>query len=501
MGPSLATKISVAIFGVLALALMSSLAAIRSAYRFEELQQTLVADNLESVRAAEELEIALLEQRGHVSSYLLDNGNRKWLTELEQRRKEFDSWLHMARRTARSDTEREILDELQVVQAAYAQKRDTVVQLYNAGKIDEARQALLQDVPALYREAYELCEKFIAANQTLVDKVSEDVRRRVEQTTLYVTGMLFVTMALGFALLWMLFQGVIFPLRRIAQDVRSAAGEEANGMPDSRSDEMRELRHYVQLLMTNVTETRSDLERSRTQLEHADKLAAVGKIAASVAHEIRNPLTSMKMWLFSLRRTVGTNTDAQQKIDVISEEISRLENVVRNFLEFAKPPKLKVQRHSVGSLIDKTLELLQHPLIDQGITVERHSDPGLPDVLVDVDQLKQVFLNLISNAIDAMPQGGVLRVDSQASERTGQPMIVVRISDSGSGIPIEEQDRVFEPFFTTKQEGTGLGLCIAASIMARHAGALELETSNAMGTHWAVWIPVGDTAGSSGGPN
>jgi hypothetical protein len=139
MVPTLATKISVAIIGVLALALMSSFVAIRSAYRFQELQQTLVADNLASVRAAEELEIALLEQRGHVASYLLDNGNRKWLSELDRHRAEFESWLRDARQTARSDAEREILDELQVIQAAYTEKRDSVVTLYDAGQIDQAR--------------------------------------------------------------------------------------------------------------------------------------------------------------------------------------------------------------------------------------------------------------------------------------------------------------------------------------------------------------------------
>jgi signal transduction histidine kinase len=487
---SLATKISVALVGMLVLALVSSIVAIVSAYRFESFQETLVADNLSSVRAAEELEIALLEQRGYVSSYILDGGNRSWLDQLSRQRRNFDHWLGQARNTARSDPERQILDELASVHREYARKRDAVVGLYDAGEEEEAKRILLGAVVELYDEAYALCERFIAANQKSVDSTSAGVHRQVEHVTIVVSVTALVTVGLGLALLWLFFRGVIFPLRRIAADARLATGGQRLETGPEQRDEMRELGHYVQVLMTNMAETRSDLAHSRTQLAHAETLAAVGKLAATVAHEIRNPLTAVKMWLYSLRRTVGHGSEALQKLEVVSDEIIRLENIVRQFLEFSRPPQLNLSRHDVCRLVDKTLELVKYRLEEQQVQIVRHDTPELPSVLVDAEQMRQVFLNLINNAVEAMPQGGRIRIAASKSRRGGHEMLTVRIADTGCGMAQEVQQRVFEPFFTTKPEGTGLGLCIAASVMARHGGALSLESSNSEGTQWAVWIPA-----------
>lgn len=487
---NLASKISIALVGVLALAVLSSIVAIGSAYRFEDIQRTLVADNLESVRAAEELEIALLEQRGYVSSYMLDDGNKTWLEQLDLHRKDFDVWLVSAREAARSNEEREILDQLEEVQQAYAAKRDEAVTLYDLGQGEQARQVLLRDVSKLYQQSYDLCEAFIAVNQKLVAAAAANVRRQVEQITVVVTAMLLVTVGLGVALMWLFFQGVVVPVRRIAAEARSAAGDEVGDGQDPRADELRELGRYVQLLMTNVAETRSDLERSRVQLAHADKLAVVGKLAASVAHEIRNPLTSVKMWLYSLRRGVGQDGETQKKFDIVSSEIARLESIVRSFLEFARPPKLNVQLHPVGLLIEKTLELLHHRLEDEHIEVELVEEPDLPQVLADPEQLKQVLLNLINNAVEAMPEGGRIGISTSRSRHGGREMVAIQVMDSGTGIPEDVQRRLFEPFYTTKEEGNGLGLCIAASVMARHHGLLELDSSGPQGTRWTIWIPV-----------
>ncbi|HUG69552.1 MAG TPA: ATP-binding protein [Pirellulaceae bacterium] len=486
---SLATKISTALVGLLLLAAVSSAVAITSAYRFEAFQETLIAENVASVRAAEELEIALLEQRGYVSSYVLDRGQGDWLDRLSHKSKDFDYWLGRARETARTDTERELLDRLEAVQHAYAEKRHRVVELYDQGREEEARGLLLGDVVKSYEQSYNLCEEFIAFNQQLVSDTSDQVRRQVEQVTVIVSITAVVTLGLGTALLWLFFTGVVFPLRRIANAARLFTGNEQNS-GDFRSDEMRELGHFVKLLITNVTETRSDLEKSRSQLAQAEKLAAVGKLAASVAHEIRNPLTSMKMWLYSLRRAVGQNPDLQEKISIVSDETVRLESIVRQFLEFSRPPQLNVSRHPISELLDKTLELLKYRLGEHNVHVVRKDEPALPEVLADAEQLKQVLMNLITNAIEAMEDGGELRISVEQETRNGHPILAVRIADSGPGMSTELQERAFEPFFTTKSEGTGLGLCIAASIMARHGGALTLESSNTGGAECIVWIPT-----------
>jgi signal transduction histidine kinase len=487
---SLAAKITLALVGVLVLAVLSSVVAIVSAHRFENFQETLVDENLSSVRAAEELEIALLEQRGYVSSYILDGGNKSWLEQLNQKYDDFDHWLREARRTSRLNEERGILDELENVQHAYSDKRAEVVELYDGGQESRAIEVLLLEVTALYEQAYDLCEKYIAANQSLVEATSAHVRRQVEQVTFIVTSTLVVTLILALAILWLFFQGVLSPLRRIAADARLASGDNPAEPGGTQRDEMRELGHYVQRLMTNVAETRSDLEQSRTLLAHAEKLAAVGKLAASVAHEIRNPLTAMKMWLYSLRRTIAPGDEALQKLDVVSDEIVRLERVVHHFLEFSRPPPLRITRQNITAILEKTLGLLKYRLQEQRVEVIRSEEPNLPELRGDAEQLEQVFVNLINNAVEAMPSGGEIRISTSTERRGGNTMLAVGIADTGCGMPEDVQERVFEPFFTSKPEGTGLGLCIAASVMARHGGSLVLDSSSSYGTAWTVWIPA-----------
>ena len=302
-----------------------------------------------------------------------------------------------------------------------------------------------------------------------------------------------VTIGLGGILLWMFFQGVLLPLRGMVADARLFHGDRAGLAERSPEDETRAVGQYLRSLMSDVADTRSRLEQSQQRLLSAEKLASVGKLAASVAHEIRNPLTAVKMWLFSIRESVRGNPDLDRKVGIVSEEITRLESIVRNFLEFSRPPALHRQAQSIVPVIDQTLELLGPRLQEGQIQVVRvpAPRPALPPVWADAERLKQVLINLVANAAEAMAGGGELRI-STAVERDpdGRAMVVVRIQDTGPGMPPDVQDRVFEPFFTTKEQGTGLGLCIAAQIMARHDGLLVLERTNDQGTVFAVWTPV-----------
>jgi signal transduction histidine kinase len=296
-----------------------------------------------------------------------------------------------------------------------------------------------------------------------------------------------MTIALGVALLLLFFRGVLFPLRRMVEDASLFTTESSQS---STRDELRDIDFYLRTLMLNVTETRSNLERSRHQLIDAEKLASVGKLAASVAHEIRNPLASLKMRLFSIRRSIGENNQYQEDFQVISEEITHLEKIIRNFLEFSRPSALKLSAIDPSLLLDKTLELVGFSLEEKNIKLIRQNAVGLPPVMVDSEQIKQVFINLLRNSLEAINHNGEIQIStSLAADRDDREMVVVRFKDNGQGIPEDIKDQIFEPFFTTKDEGTGLGLCIAAQILARHGGRIELESSNKLGTTFAVWIP------------
>jgi signal transduction histidine kinase len=422
---------------------------------------------------------------------MLDEGNPEWLSRLGEKVDRFSWWLQEARETARVEEERQILDQLENVHRQYARLREDAVRLYDEGQRDKAREKLLSDVSQKYEEAYALCEEFLRTNTQLVEATSARVRQQVGQVTLIVSITGATTFGLGLVLLGLFFRGVLAPLRRLSADARLATGAVRNPSSHPVRDEFSELGRYFQILMTDVAETRSNLRQSRSQLANAEKLAAVGRLAASVAHEIRNPLTAMKMWLYSLRRSSSFDDQTLEKLNVVSSEMARLERIVRQFLEFSRPAQLTTGRVAVTKLLDETLDLQKYLLQQRGIDVMRSYAADLPEICGDAEQLKQVFVNLINNAIEAMPGGGQLRVSASDCQRGDRRMVLVSIADSGSGIPPDVQQRLFEPFFTTKPEGTGLGLCIAAGIIVRHGGILSLGSSTARGTEWEIWIPVG----------
>ncbi|HKD35455.1 MAG TPA: ATP-binding protein, partial [Pirellulales bacterium] len=162
-----------------------------------------------------------------------------------------------------------------------------------------------------------------------------------------------------------------------------------------------------------------------------------------------------------------------------------------SFLEFSRPPAIRPAPHDIGKVLDQTLEFLRPRFDQSGIGIDFRRGADLPPGFADTAQLKQVFLNLLANAADAMPSGGQIRVTlTIETDADGQQMVVARIADTGHGMPPEVQRRIFDPFFTTKETGAGLGLSIAAQVMARHGGALVLESSSESGTTFAVWTPI-----------
>jgi signal transduction histidine kinase len=265
---------------------------------------------------------------------------------------------------------------------------------------------------------------------------------------------------------------------------------------DSAQNELRAVRDHLRFLMSNVTTARSDLEHSRSELTHAEeRLASVGKLAACVAHEIRNPLCAITLGLHSLREIVGTNPDAQLNFEIVSEEIARLDNIIKHFLEFSRPPRLRIQQQDVSTLLDKTLSLVRLPMTEKTIRLVCEQSATLPPILADAEQLKQVLINILKNATEATPEGGEVRLTtSEETAADGRAVVVIRIQDTGPGIPADVRERIFEPFFTTKQTGTGLGLCIAARVMAQHGGQLAVESSSDQGTVFAARIPAAQSA-------
>ena len=311
------------------------------------------------------------------------------------------------------------------------------------------------------------------------------------------TASLFVIPAgavLGLMLGWVLLRQVLGPIRSLARGAALGSDEDTAGglTPDQGSaDEVRAVGQLVHGLLRDVDQTHTLLEQSRQHLLQAEKLALVGKLAAGVAHSVRNPLTSVKMRLFSLERGLDLSPTQREDFDVISEEIRHLDTIVRNFLEFSRPPRPKFQHLSPSDVVDMTLNLLKHRLETYGVDVRIVREKPLPEVDVDPEQLKEALVNLILNACDAMGENGRIEI----TEETGfmDPLgrvAILQLSDSGPGIPPEIQDKIFQPFFSTKEEGTGLGLAIAWRILDEHGGYLHLKPSDKQGATFVLVLPL-----------
>ena len=221
------------------------------------------------------------------------------------------------------------------------------------------------------------------------------------------------------------------------------------------------------------------------------EMALVGKLAAGMAHSIRNPLTSVKMRLFSLSRMPDLTPEQKDDFEVISDEIRHVDTIVGNFLEFSRPPKLKMQRISPSDVVDMVIQLLQYRLKSYDVEVKIDRRQALPEIEADPEQLKEILVNIIMNACEAMENSGliVIREEETLVEPLGH-VIVIRLSDNGPGIKKAIQSKVFQPFFSTKEEGTGLGLSIAARIVDEHGGWLDLISEEGKGSTFVITLPV-----------
>ena len=249
----------------------------------------------------------------------------------------------------------------------------------------------------------------------------------------------------------------------------------------------QELKAFSQQMEEKIQKTTADLRKTEAQLIRSERLAALGQLAAGIAHEIRNPLTSMNILIHSLTENLPKENPNREDLKVIEEEILRINEIVDQFLRFAKPASPLLEKADLIPIFEETLQLLR-PQIEKGkVTVNKRFET-LPLITVDKEQIKQVILNLLINAIQSMPGGGELSIGGQFS-KDGY-WVELTVQDSGMGIPPEDMDRLFDPFFSTKEGGIGLGLSIAHRIIDQHHGKIEVESNPGRGTCFILSLPV-----------
>jgi PAS domain S-box-containing protein len=230
------------------------------------------------------------------------------------------------------------------------------------------------------------------------------------------------------------------------------------------------------------------IESINTQLQVSERLAAVGRITAGVAHEVKNPLNSMRLWLENLKECLPPDTDggAQQAVHVLDTEIDRLDAVVKRFLDFSRPMEVRLEPTQLSKLLKEVLEIAQPQMQKSKVEVAQLLPIGVPDVFVDRALLKQAVLNLVLNAVEAMPNGGQLQL---TLNRRGD-MAEIIVGDTGKGIPLENRQKIFQLFFTTRPGGSGIGLASTFRIVQLHNGSIDFTSEVGRGTTFRIELPL-----------
>ncbi|HJT18970.1 MAG TPA: ATP-binding protein [Nitrospira sp.] len=241
------------------------------------------------------------------------------------------------------------------------------------------------------------------------------------------------------------------------------------------------------------------LHQLEERLQRRDRLAAMGEMVARIAHEIRNPLGSIELFASMLRRDLTQAEHLRSYAEHISSAVQLMDRLLSNLLLYTKPDCSKAAWHETEAVILDTLTLAAHAIANQRLDIRMQVDSPASSLWCDAGQLKQALLNLVLNAVQAMPDGGTLaiRADAHESTRTGTSQIRLAVSDTGVGISPAHRARVFDPFFTTKEDGSGLGLAIVHAIVEGHRGHIDVESAPGRGTTFTIVLPLPTEASES----
>ena len=309
----------------------------------------------------------------------------------------------------------------------------------------------------------------------------EKIAEAKQTLTWYMLGITFLVMALVALISQHIGKNLTNPIKVLVNSTeRVATGD---------LDEQCEIKTQDEIgdLAAAFNQMTRDLKQSRDQLIQAERLATAGKMSASFAHEIRNPLSSMRMLAQMLMQKSEMSVEKhQQSLRYILEEIERIDTIVKGLMDFARPTALNRTQQPLTPVLQAVLALMEANLAHHQIQLVLDLSPVTPEVQFDSDKLKQAFMNVVLNAMEAMPQGGELRV----STFTKADHICIKVMDTGIGIPEEDLERIFEPFFTRKTKGTGLGLANVKRILEEHGGDVEIESRLGTGTTVLIWLPV-----------
>jgi signal transduction histidine kinase len=472
------------LIGLLLLAV--TLGGVWSINRLQKNLASILAENVTSLEAAQELEITLRQLRFHAFLYVVEpTPARRELMAKDHRA--FEAALDQARRSA-NDPEEERL--VKAIQEGYLRYREGLpVEGTTTGALP-SREALRDWVRAHpVRHLVAPCEELFRLNKRMMEqsaRESEEVsqRTRLAMLLLGILGPLSGLVG-GFGIARGLSRSVARVRVRV-EDVNAELGLDAGSVRLSAGGDLRDLEEQLGQVVGRVREVVAQLHRQQQEMLRTEQLAAVGKLAASVAHEVRNPLTSVKLLVGAALKGGAGQALTADDLAVIHGEIERLEQTVQNLLDFARPQSPRRESADLRDCAARALGLVGPRARRQGVEIRLRQPDAAVAADLDAGQMHTVLVNLLLNALDAMPEGGTLEV---LLEGGCGDEARVRVCDTGPGIAPEATDRLFTAFASTKRSGTGLGLSNSRRILQEHGGDISAENRPSGGACFLLTLP------------
>jgi signal transduction histidine kinase len=318
----------------------------------------------------------------------------------------------------------------------------------------------------------------------------EQLNAEIRRTRIGLVSLAFLGLALGTLGSMFLAQRISRPIETLVEGtIKVAEGDLRHRIHIAPGDEIGELAANFNQMTAQILEDRREIERTSRRLNEVEKLATIGRLAAAMAHEIRNPLTAVKLNIQKFGKSPSLAPHEREQVEIAQSGIRQVERIVKDLLDYARAPKLAKDWFSLDTLMEDALRFAEDQLEEKKARVVREYASELPPIMVDGDKLRQAFLNILLNASEAVASNGEVVVRTGLEETDGSRLAVVQIEDNGCGIEAKQLKSIFEPFFTTKSLGTGLGLTNARKMIELHRGGVEVSSVVSSGTTVTITLP------------
>lgn len=318
----------------------------------------------------------------------------------------------------------------------------------------------------------------------------EEYLAEIRQTLLWLVMIHGLGLLIGIGMAILLARRITNPLKKLAEGTEKISkGDFSQKIDIASQDEIGDLAQSFNEMSHQLLLTRERMEEAHQKLIQAEKLASIGRLAAGIAHEIRNPLTSVKLNIQKLLQGNRLDETEEEHLNLSQRGITQMEKFVKELLNFTRGSELNLERFSIEQIVDEAVKMIADSLELKKVTLERNLKEGLPQVLVDGDKLRQVFLNILRNAYEAVEEGGKINISLSHLQDDSRGKIRVLISDNGCGIPEHAREVIFELFYTTKSSGIGLGLANARKIIEEHKGSIKVRNKEGKGASFEILIP------------